>query len=344
MKPYSILSSVLLCLPLLLSGQTLRWTTDYTGTTTYQVPTGWIITIQQEGEVSTWQAQESPGEKGTPGLLVIAMADPGLELELLTTTLLQEVTQEIQIKNRIASYNQSHLTLGATINGIQAEVATMAMRDQQWVYVAMFASPSDRFYELGGASVLYRALQQQSPYLANERNGSELSNGSNMQDITTQNQILQQGVTHPSHELIGSWLQSFSILSGDDYLTSENAIRTEERGYAHLLDLREDNTYTLTYRYQSYSGGCPYEAEVVETGGYKLYDNTLKLQRDSYEANYNVCGDQSVERNNQLAPASYQIGSTGQELVLRGAPFEYSISVHNDASGQAYIQEGFRRQ
>ena len=335
---------ILLYLPLHLFGQSIQWANDYTGSTQSQVPAGWTISTQQDGQISTWQAQESPGASGSPGLLVLAMTDPGMDLELVTTTLLQEVAQNLQVTNRINNPAVTHLLIDAEISGISAKLATIALQDQGWLYVGIFAAPDNRFQELGGAELLYQALRQDNPYSATSSISSYQGGALNMQDTNIQNQILQQGVNVPASALVGSWLQSFSMLTGDDYLTNDNSIRTEERGYAHMLELRKDNSYRLTFRYQSYSAGCPYEAQAVESGRYEVSANTLTLARGSYKVDYNICGNKSVEHNSQLEQKSFQIGSTGNELVLRGTPFEYNVSTETDTSGKPFFQEGFRRQ
>ena len=334
---------IILTFPTLLPGHAINWVTDYTGTTNYQAPAGWTISTHHNEHLSTWQAEEAPGVEGSPGLMLLAMMDPGLPLEELTTTLLQEVAMQIEVRNSVTSPTECHLVLQAQISGIPAQLATFAVKNEQLVYVGIFAAPSERFQQLGGADFLYQAVRQGSPYVRDSPTPRQ-TGALNMQDPLVQNQVLQAGVKQGARALSGVWLQSFSMLSGDDYLTPESTIRTEERGYAHLLDLRPDNTYQLTYRYQSYSAGCPYEAEVVESGRYEIAGTTLKLNRGNYDASYNICGQQSTERKSNLEQKTFQIGCTGQELVLRGTPFEYTISIDNDASGQPYFQEGFRRQ
>ena len=153
-----------LTLPYFTAAQSLEWIVDYTGNTSYYAPQGWTISTKMEGDVAVWQAQESPGQKNSPGLLILAMNDPGLELEQITTSILQEVAQSLRIQNRIEQPNAVHLLLDASIEGVSASLATATLRNQGWVYLAMFAAPPGRFEVLGGADALYRSIQQSNPY------------------------------------------------------------------------------------------------------------------------------------------------------------------------------------
>lgn len=333
-----------LSLPYFTAAQSLEWIVDYTGKTSYYAPQGWTISTQMEGDVAVWQAQESPGQKNSPGLLILAMNDPGLELEQITTSILQEVAQSLRIQNRIEQPNAVHLMLDASIEGIPASLATATLRNQGWVYLAMFAAPPGRFETLGGADVLYHSIQQANPYTLSDAKTRTHSGPLNMQDVQLQAQLLNQSSSLSEADLSGSWLQSFSMITGAEYLTNENTVRAEERGYAHLLEFKADRTYRITYHYQSYSAGCPYEAEVVETGAYTVDKNRLVLSNRSYQAHYNICGKSSEENGQHLASRTFMIGGNDHALVLRGEPFEYSISTETDSNGTAYIQEGFLRQ
>ncbi|MEZ4983836.1 MAG: hypothetical protein R2795_02165 [Saprospiraceae bacterium] len=226
----------------------------------------------------------------------------------------------------------------------------MASEDGQYLYVAIFAAPANQYTTLGGASFLYQALQQPNPYqdeIDTPTVGSNRATPSgtplNMQDINMQNTLLQSSAAITTEALQGEWTQVMSMTTGDDYLLNGSQVLTGERGYGHVLTLRSNGTYQLSYLYSSFSGGCAYKSQVVETGKYNLQRNTLTLQRGRYDAEYNVCGQLTNDQQQQMGNKQFTVGmdAAGQHLVLRGSPFEYTISQDYDSNGQLLFQEGF---
>lgn len=351
----SLIIFLLLSLTITLQAQPLMQA-DYTGTTAYLVPQGWTVTTDQQQGVYSWQAQARPNDTGSPGLMVIAMADPGNDLREMAQYLLQQAVTGLQVQNEVRpNGTEVHFQATGTVQGLPAQIVAMAMRDQTNFYLAAFAAQPRDFQSLGGDQLLYQSLQRTNPFRGGaQAPGMSPATGSgatgaqlNMQDVAVQEALLRQGNQLSPAQLQGRWVQVVSMSTGDDYQSiTSGAIRRGERGYGHMLELRANGQYQLTYLYNSFSGGCEYQANVVENGRYQISGQQLTLQRTAYQGQFNVCGQQSPQNEQNPPGRTFRIGTdaSGQHLVLQGQPFEYTISQDTDAYGNALFQEGFYRE
>jgi hypothetical protein len=360
LQPMKIIVSIgLFCLALALNAQP-HMQADYTGTTGYLVPRGWTVLTDQGNGVYSWQAQERPDEPGSPGLMVIAMADPGGDLGEMARYLLQQAVTGLQIQDeQRPGAGEVHLRATGTVQGLPARMTAMAMRDQTNFYFATFAAQPQDYEQLGGDQLLYQSLQRPNPFrgssttapaspLSPAAAGTASTGGRlNMQDVTVQQALLQQGNLLSPGQLQGRWVQVMSMMTGDDYQSvTSGEVRMGERGYGHILELQPGGQYRLTYQYNSFSGGCEYQAQVVETGRYRISGHLLSLERGGYQGSFNVCGQRTPQQVQNPPALSFRIGTdaSGQHMVLQGKPFEYSISQDTDAYGNPLFQEGFYRE
>ncbi|MEZ4983837.1 MAG: hypothetical protein R2795_02170 [Saprospiraceae bacterium] len=100
MNQLILLTSLFLAICNGVSAQSIDWVTDYTGSTSYRAPRGWVVTAGQQEGVYTWQAEESPGAADSPGLLVMALNRPGGSLLENSTYILNQVVSDLRINEQ----------------------------------------------------------------------------------------------------------------------------------------------------------------------------------------------------------------------------------------------------
>lgn len=348
----------LICfLPIDLSfAQINAWQTDPSNTTQYQVPQGWTVDVNQEQGVYMWQAKESENDPTAADITVVAMADfpnsnPEIFIEQLKATIQDfEISETKQI-----SQDESHYKAKGKVEGqkIQSNFIFLRDRNTQMLYIASFSAKENSYMSLGGTSVLYTALQRVDPF-SSENNADVINpNGDNldtdvwnMQSVDVQNYLISQAVTPQKQMLLGEWLQAFSYQTGESY---QNIVSGEitfgDRGYGHLFTFNADDTYTLTYKYQSTSQGCIYSADIYEEGRFAIEQNQLVLYPNHYQGSYNICGNVSPESNTSVPTRYFELylDQSGQHLLIKGQALEYSIGFETDMNGVNYIQEGFNK-
>ena len=167
-----------------------------------------------------------------------------------------------------------------------------------------------------------------------------------MQSLEVQNHLKAQAIVPQKQALLGKWLQSFSYQTGS---VAQDVVSGQlffgERGYGHLFTFKANDTYSLTYKYNSVSQGCKYQADFSEEGRFTLEGNKLVLYPKAYEGTYNLCNKISPEKNTAPARRYFElyIDKEGKRLLMIGSPLEYSASTETAANGDSYIQEGFNK-
>ncbi|MEM6397885.1 MAG: lipocalin family protein [Bacteroidota bacterium] len=336
--------------------QITNWQVDPTNTTQYQVPYGWEVNVGQDQGVYLWQALEDPANPLGADITVLTMSDfagssPAFFIDRLSSTI-----QSFQlVETKQISADEYHYRAKGQMEGQKVSSNLIFLRDRnaQLIYIASFSALERDYAALGGTAVLYQSLQRLNPF----SNGTEpagvdtydVGTGSdawNMQSVEIQNALKAQGMTPEKQMLIGKWMQAFSYQTGtasQDIFSGQ--IAYGERGYGHLLTFKADNTYTLTYKYNSVSQGCKYQADFFESGRYKMEGRQLVLYPNGYEGSYNVCDKINPERKTSLPTRYFEvyIDQEGKRLVIVGQAMEYSISYETDVNGQNHIQEGFNK-
>lgn len=168
----------------------------------------------------------------------------------------------------------------------------------------------------------------------------------NLQDRAVKQEIIQSGSALIPADLVGSWVQSVGMSSGETFMDGSGNVFQGRHGYGHILEFDRNGLYRLTYLYNSTESGTVNRAEVVESGRYNLKSgNQLFLERDRYDASYVVMGTPSQETKQSPPTKSFLVGMTPDQrvLVIFGFPFEYSVSVETNQQGEPYILEGFQR-
>lgn len=345
-------------LPSPAAAQIPRLSRDPSGLTDYRVPDGWKVSGGEQGGNYVWHAAADSGKPGSPAVLVIALPAEAanVDAKTLLNGIIQSVVPEPEILQSISTPNgDSHFRLRGRIGEFEARLTAFVapVPEMKRVFVAIFAAPADRHQALGGDALLYAMVNRESPYEAPSSPpaapptvpvaGGDL----NLQDTKLKNRILRDGAPVQPADLVGVWLQAVALGDGRLYMDEEGSVISGRHGFGHLLELRRDGSYRLTYRYDSVSTGGVNQAQVVETGRYQLREGRqLHLERAIYDAEYVVMGRPSRERKTAPPPKAFLLGMTEdkQALVLYGFPFEYSISTETNAQGESYILEGFRRQ
>jgi hypothetical protein len=351
----------LVCLSVLIPtpsfAQITNWQQDPTNNTQYQVPSGWKVNAGQEQGVYLWQAMEDPGNALGADISVMSMQDfPNSSPDLFLQQLKNAVEGFAILETKQISQDEYHYRATGIIEGRKVNSNLIFLRDRnsQFIYLASFSAEEQRYAQLGGPAVLYQSLQRLNPFAAAATAAAPSpvssvgthSNDWNMQSTETQRYLMAQGITPSKKALVGEWLQSFSYQTGT---ATQNVVSGQisygERGYGHFFNFKADGTYTLTYKYNSVSQGCPYKADFSEQGRYDVQGRNLLLRASWYEGSYNVCGQISPEKNTNPPIRSFEV-YVDQEtlrLVIVGQPLEYSASVETANNGDNYIQEGFNK-
>ncbi|MEL6669598.1 MAG: hypothetical protein AAFP08_11560 [Bacteroidota bacterium] len=321
--------------------------------TQYQVPYGWEVNVGQDQGVYLWQALEDPANSLGADITVLTMSDfPGSSPAFFLDQLRSTIQGFQLLETKQISGDEYHYKATGQVEGAKMNSNFIFLRDRstQLIYIASFSAKENDYATFGGTAVLYQSLQRVNPF--SSQSGSTIANSGtstdfrNMQSVENQNRLQAQGTTPEKRMLIGEWVQAFSYQTGT---VSQNVYSGQfaygERGYGHLFTFNADNTYSLTYKYNSISQGCAYQADFVEAGSYEIASGQLVLYPNGYQGNYNVCNERSQERNANPPTRFFQLNmdSSGSQLVITGQPLEYSISYETNASGQNYIQEGFNK-
>ena len=330
--------------------QNINWQKDPTGQTQYLIPATWEAKVNIENGVFTWLAEEKPGVAGSCVLTVVATEDDGSGLKEGLQYVLGQFLEQMSISHSHKTNNEYHLQASGLIKGIKAKIAAMAIRDQKYLYFAVFGAPARRYVELGGADFFYKAFQRENVYKSDSVFSSSTEPSAldfaEMERPARRQQLLQSGKTVKSADLIGVWQQATAMYTGNDFQAAiSGQIKHGRRGYAHQWEFSAIGKYRLTYFYDSFSNGCPYTCKVIEQGRWQLSGgaNQLRLSSRSYSAEYNVCSQISQEQKSVLPDLTFKVGTdiTGRQLAVTGKPFEFSISQEYDAAGNAYFEEGF---
>jgi hypothetical protein len=325
----------------------IEFQTDYTGTTQYQVPKGWNIVTNQDGNVYLWQAVADPNDPASPGVVVMALPYfQESKSALLDSTLVQFVQELSPEKTMVVSKQEVHAVFTGKIGQLDVQIAAMYLEDIQsnLIFLAFFMAPPEKYTELRKASFLYKVLNRIYPYdgLA----ATDLPPGQmNMQDPAVHQQILEENRPLSRKDLTGKWVQAVS-LAGDqiyqDIQTGE--IRNEERGYGHLIEFFDNGRYLLTYSYQNVIQNCLNAVEMVEMGTYTLKGTQLLLTQRQYKGAFNNCGQMIDDEKGELPDLTFRLCSdaTRRHFVLQGQPFEYTISTEMDNAGKAFSGKASR--
>ena len=336
--------------------QITNWQTDPSNTTQYQVPMGWKVDAGQEQGVYLWQARENPSNPLGAEISVLSMADfPNSS----PTFFLDQLKNTIQgfsiLETKQLSANESHYRASGQMNGVKVGCNLIFLRDQntQFLFLASFSAEENHYEQLGGTAVLYQSLYMNDPFTAATAPSMATTPDIglnkevwNMQSLEIQNHLKNQGIIPKKEALLGEWLQSFSYQTGtaaQDVVSGQIAFG--ERGYGHLFTFKSDNTYSLTYKYNSVNQGCQYQADFFEKGRFKIEGRQLILYPSQYDGSYNLCGKVSQERKVSPATRSFELymDQEAKRLLIIGQAFEYSTSTQTDANGNEYIQEGFNK-
>ncbi len=338
------------------SAQITDWQVDPTYTTQYQVPKDWKVNVSQEQGVYLWQAKENPDNSLAADITVLSMPDFPNSSPTFFINQLENTIQEFKLlETKKISEDEYHYKAAGLMEGAKVSSNLVFLRDRntQFLFLASFSAQENNYSRLGGTSVLYQALQRTDPFAVSTK--PDLVDASttgtkpeiwNMQSLEVQNHLITRGLVPQKKDLLGKWIQSFSYQTGTatQNLTS-GEITYGERGYGHLFTFMNDDTYTLTYKYNSVSQGCPYQADIFEKGRFKLEGQNLILYADQYEGSYNLCNKISPEKNT-TPPIRYfnvYVDSDMKRLLITGQTLEYSIGFETDANGNNYIQEGFNK-
>ena len=351
---------LLICLSMLFSNSSLAqitdWQVDPTNTTQYQVPRGWKVNVSQEQGVYVWQAMEDPTNPLGADISVLTMQDFPNSSPTFFINQLESTIQGFQIlETKQVSSDEYHYQASGKMEGAQISCNLIFLRDRnsQFLYLASFSAKQQHYQRLGGPTILYRALQRINPFatdaappVAPAPAPSGNTDVWNMQSLEAQNYLRTQGLAPQKNALLGEWLQAFSYQTGtaaQDIVSGQ--ISFGERGYGHLLTFKADDTYQQTYKYNSVSQGCKYQADFFEKGRFSIQGQQVVLYPSRYEGTYNICNKVSPETNTN-PPTRYfdlYLDQEGKRLLVIGPALEYSISSETDANGNNYIQEGFNK-
>jgi hypothetical protein len=338
----------LLFLSFSLSAQ-IEFQTDYTGTTQYQVPKGWNVSTNQDGDVYLWQAVEDPMNPASPGVMVMALPYfPDSKAAFLDSTLSQFVQDLSLEKTLVVSKQESHAVFSGKVGQMNVQIAGMYLEDSEneLIFLAFFMAPPEKYEQLRKASFLYKVLNRIYPYggLA----ATDLPPGQmNMQAPSVHQKILEENRSLSRKDLIGKWVQAVSLSGDQSYQdTQTGEISYEERGYGHLIEFFDNGRYLLTYSYQNVVQNCVNAVEMVEMGTYTLKGISIQLSKRQYKGAFNNCGQMIEDEKSELPDLTFTLcgDATRRHFVLLGPPFEYTISTETDDKGKAFFREGFTRE
>jgi len=339
------------------SGQTM--VKDPTGLSQNMVPKGWIVETQQDDGTYLWMARKS-AEDTSPGLMQLILPDAAYSPKALTMAILGESVEGITfISEQEINNNVGHFLLEGYIHNIQARIAVCVIRDPgKYLFFSTFSAMPAEFEQLGGAGLLYQAIQSPDPYentIASTSSaetatvqppGYTPSSTLNMQDPQVKRHMIQSSAPFTSKDIIGSWMQVFGYATGNDaqHVVS-GQITLGARGQGHMLHLRANGTYELSYLYNLVSGVCRNRSEISETGKWSVSGKQLTLRPDRYSGKVTVCGKDHSENKRNPPARQFTIGTdqSHHHLTIFGKPFEYSINTDWDENGVVYILEGFTR-
>lgn len=339
------------------SAQNLSLIPDPSGKTQYLAPKGWEVKAYSEQNNYYWIARESEAP-GAPLMMSVIMPNEAGQLPNLLMRFLNEMIQDVEIQQaQQPSLNDYHVLLTGYINKVPTHMAAFIVRDPgRYLFINFLAGRPSRFDPIQGEFVLYECMRRQNPFDYSALNGrrkylydplNEIVAGSyNMQSTALQEYIIERSEALTPAMLIGSWMQVMSYSTGVEYQhTGSGAISYGERGFAHLLNLKADGSYTITYSYKNFSGGCRNSAEMYESGKWSLANNELSLKRTQYNGDYEVCAQRTKESKQNLPDRVFKVGlhEDRQHMAIYGKPFEYSISTDLDATGEV-LRLGFKKQ
>lgn len=317
------------CLPL--SAQVPGLVTDPSGHTQYRCPAGWTAQVQQQQQLFLWTAEARPGDPESPGLLVAAMpATSVAPTPALLQDFLQQLVGTVEVLRTEQAGADQLQWFRASIEGQQAKVAGYYTYDPSsgYVFCSYFSALPADFGRLGGMRLLCASLSRDCAAYA-EKTGDTLAQDS------------------PAAALTGNWMQVVSYQTGEVYEEPVSGkISYGSYGYGHLLELRQNGSYRLTYSYDNFTQGCENKAAFTEEGRFEQQGQWLELQPTAYDGAYVVCGQRTAKQKQQPPVRRFQLqlSADGQTLRLHGQPFEYTISLEYDAANQPYFEETFQKQ
>jgi hypothetical protein len=355
-KIFFMVTSISFGLPLIVAAQQPNMVKDPIGKTQYLVPENWKVEAHQEGNQYYWVAKESD-LPGAPTLLAIIIPDERGELNKQLMAIVQETVMDLQVQQaQIPNANEYHILFTGTINEIPAHGTAFIVKDPgKFLFVNIIAGRPSRYDKIRGDFILYDAMQRPNPFdyaaLFNKRvylydfEDDKIGDDYNMQSIALQKYIIEKSKPITPAQLQGRWMQVMGYSTGTAYqhIISGN-IQYGERGYGHILDLKPNGTYILSYLYNMAVGNCSNTAQFTETGMYQLTNNKLILSNRRFKGNYSICGGRKEEENNSVPTLQFDIGIFQDEkhIAIFGRPFDYSVSTDFDETGKI-IRLGFYR-
>lgn len=314
---------------------------DPTGSTQYMSPRGWKAKAEQQNGAWLWMSEERPGSKDGASVAVVAMNDPGGALEAIHDQMLRNVMPNFKVGRRAApTAAETHCIAEGRINGLPARTASLAIRDQGYVFFSIFAAKTADYDRLGAERLIYAVVQRDNPFTQTASPTPTPAHAPAHTPATAGGALLKQ-------RLLGEWMQAVGVSTGEAYQSIvSGAITYGSKGYGHIIRFLPNDRYELFYLYKNFYGGYDNSAIMSEQGTYSVSGSQLWLRREQYKGEYNVYGKRTNVHETRLEPRVFDVAMSndGRRLVLKGKAFEYTIHDSHDGSMTHPFSEVFDKQ
>ena len=313
------------------------------GSVQMNVPVSWNVQIdEQQGLINL---QENPNDPNSPQIFMIVQANTN---NVSPTALIQEAVNGLTnsgLSNVSLLDNQSleagsMTTISGNMQNKAVKVALVSFTSGNYITLAVFNAPSQRFDELGGANLIFVTVGGQDPaQYSNTQNSAPLQNSANLSaECIDPNNFLydaeycvyERYLASDARQPVdisyfqGKWDFAISIPSyggsaWENIATGD--ISYDGSGKGMSIIFHKDGSYDIIYIKDISSGACYSAVKAYEHGNYQYDGLKVNLSKTSFEGTISTCGGQPTamtETGQSIRPESMDVVFINQnELFMQ---------------------------